>query len=69
MLDEMSITDEYHKPLRLMRPGHNSSDVARDKAVWKKAKAVALPLGAAAFDVVKQVLVELAKAQLHIPPG
>lgn len=49
--------------------GHEFLDAARDNNIWKQAKAKVAPLGEVAFDVLKAVLVELAKAQLGLRPG
>lgn len=50
------------QPTRLTWDGHDFIDAARDDGLWRKAKEATLKrAGGLAFDVLKSVLVELAK--------
>lgn len=58
-------------PRRLTWAGHEFLDAAKDDTRWQKAKDTASKVGGVTFDLLKQILVDLAKEQLRgmIGPG
>ena len=44
-------------------------DAARDNRRWKQIKEIMLPIGGFIFEVAKPILVQLARGELHLPPG
>jgi DNA-binding transcriptional ArsR family regulator len=55
-------------PKRLTWAGHDFLDAARSDTVWQKAKArIATIGGTVSLDVLKEVLVNVAKGQLGLP--
>jgi hypothetical protein len=47
--------------------GHEFLDAARDNGRWEKVMAIVTPIGGFVFEIVKPLLVDLMKAQLHLP--
>lgn len=65
-IDMSSMSEYVWKPARLTWQGHEFLDAARDNGRWEQAKGIMSKAGAFGFEIIKQLLVELAKAQLKL---
>jgi hypothetical protein len=64
-VDLSSFSDIKWIPTRLTWQGHEFLDAARDNNRWNKAKDAMGKVGGFVFEIGKQVLIELAKAELR----
>jgi hypothetical protein len=65
---ELGRPTPHIRVLRLTWEGHDFLDAARDETRWKQARSLIVEKGGAfAFDVVKQLLLELLKQSIGIP--
>jgi hypothetical protein len=62
--DLSSFSDLQWIPVRLTWQGHEFLDAAKDDNRWSKAKAAMGKVGGFVFEIGKQLLIELAKAEL-----
>jgi uncharacterized protein DUF2513 len=53
-------------PIRLTWEGHEFLDAARDNNRWNKAKGAMTQVGGFALDVMKQLLIQYLKQDLHL---
>jgi len=61
--------DEYFIPTDITWYGHDFMDAARDDTRWNKAKSVAGKVGGVAFDILREILKELAEVAIKTQMG
>lgn len=61
--------DDHWLNVQLTWQGHEFLDGARNDARWEKAKTIMQGAGGFALDVMKTLLVELAKKEITLPGG
>lgn len=66
---DMTAGNEYYKSYiihRLTWEGHEFLDAAKDNKVWEKTKNILSPIASVSVDVLKVILVQVAKDLLNI---